>query len=67
MNREEAVDKAVEIVEKWSAPVMKSNGYAADGWKAPSLEEKVEAVQKLADFLWEPAPTTALPSAGHDA
>lgn len=53
MNRGEAMDKAVEIVEKWCAAPMKSNGYTVDGWKAPSLSEKADAAEKLANFLWE--------------
>ena len=54
MNREQAMDKAVKIIDEQCKVPMKSNGYALDGWKAPSLEEKVDAIIKLADFLWQP-------------
>jgi hypothetical protein len=62
MNRKEAMALAVEIVDKWSssAPV-KSNGHTVDGWKAPSLAEKVDAAEKLASFLWDAADDTVRP------
>jgi hypothetical protein len=53
MNREEAIDKAVTIVDAWSIQPTKTNGYPIDGWRAPSLEEKTDAVTKLAEFMWE--------------
>ena len=54
MNREQAMDKAVEIVDKWSSEEPKnSKGYGITGWKPPTLGEKVDAAEKLASFLWE--------------
>ena len=53
MNRKEAMEMAVAIVETWSAQPTKSNGYPVDGWKHPGLEEKTRAVVELASFLWE--------------
>lgn len=53
MNRKEAMEIAVDIVDKWSATPMKSNGYAVDGYKAPTLAEKTNAVKEIADFLWD--------------
>jgi hypothetical protein len=54
MNRAEAMALAVKIVDEQCTVPLKSNGYAIDGWKAPSLQEKTEAILKLAEFLWEP-------------
>lgn len=54
MDRAEAMRMAVEIIDKQATVPMKSNGYAVDGWKAPSLQEKTDAILKLAEFLWEP-------------
>jgi hypothetical protein len=53
MNRKEAMEMAVEIVDKQCVVPTKSNGYTVDGWKAPSLEERTDAYIKLAEFLWD--------------
>jgi hypothetical protein len=55
MNREEAVDKATAIVEKLGAPVLNNRGYA-DGYKPPTLTERVQAILELAGFLWDVDP-----------
>lgn len=57
MNREEALAKADAIVTGWIAdPPKNGRGYVADGWKAPSLAERTEAVERLAGFLRAPEP-----------
>jgi hypothetical protein len=60
MNRKEAMLLAKELVDSMSIPPTKSNGYAVDGWKAPTLAEKVDAIEKLANFLWDVEPTTEI-------
>jgi len=60
MNRKEAMEMAVEIVEAQSKVPIKSNGYAVDGWKAPTLAEKTDAILKLAEFLWDVPPTNVI-------
>lgn len=54
LSRKEATELAVKIIDEQAKVPMKSNGYPADGWKAPSLAEKVDAIVKLAEFMWEP-------------
>lgn len=57
VNRADALDKANALVSEWiTTPPMKANGYPIDGWKAPTLKERTEAVKQLADFLWEIEP-----------
>lgn len=54
MNRKEAVEMAVKIVDEWCKTPVKSNGYPVDGWKTPTLlMAKTYAVKALADFLWD--------------
>lgn len=55
MNRAEAMRMAIEHVDKMATNVpMKANGYAVDGWKAPTFGERMKAVLEMAEFLWEP-------------
>jgi hypothetical protein len=62
MNRDEALGKADALVSAWIAdPPKNGRGYVADGWKAPSLVERTEAVERLAMFLMQPdRPSTNL-------
>lgn len=46
-----ALDKAREVVDGLSTAPVKANGYAVDGWKAPILGERTDAILRLAAFL----------------
>lgn len=46
-----ALDKAREVVDGLSTAPVKANGYAVDGWRAPTLDERVDAILRLAAFL----------------
>ncbi len=61
MTRDEALDKANAIVAAWLAdPPKNGRGYIEDGYKAGSIEQRTDAVIKLAEFLWDVAPETKL-------
>lgn len=61
LGRLEAMEKARQIVDAWiDNPPKKANGYTVDGYRTPTLEERTDAIIKLAEFLWEP---TDLPPA----
>lgn len=65
MTREEAINKATQIVDGLSQPVLNDRGYRADGWKPPTLHERTQAILALADFLVAPEPHLKRPvSAG---
>lgn len=51
MSRADALTMAWEMSEKLSAAPVKSNGYPVDGWKAPTLAERTDAILRLAEFL----------------
>lgn len=51
MNRIEALTAAREHVSAINAVPMKSNGYAADGWKAPTVPEVNRMIMETAEFL----------------
>lgn len=53
MSPAQALDKAAEMVDKLSTVPMKSNGYPVDGWRAPTLGERVQAIRDLAVLLME--------------
>lgn len=46
-----AMDKARELVDAMSTAPVKANGYAVDGWRAPTLDERTDAILRLAAFL----------------
>jgi len=51
---------AVSTVEEMTSKVpTNKNGYPLDGFKAPTFTEKIEAIERLANFLWEPEPEMA--------
>lgn len=50
MTRPQAVEKATAMVDAMSQPVVNARGYA-DGWKAPSLAERVQAIRDLTETL----------------
>lgn len=50
-DRAAALTAAVEITEKLAAVPLKANGYAVDGWKAPTLAERTRAIQDLTATL----------------
>lgn len=60
MNREQALDKANAIVAEWTGQVKNERGYVHDKWKPTEPSERVAAVLKLAEFLYETAPPSAL-------
>lgn len=51
LSRADAMDKARELVDGLSTAPVKANGYAVDGWKAPILGERTDAILRLAAFL----------------
>jgi hypothetical protein len=52
--RAAALEKAKEMTDALSTVPTNSRGYAADGAKAPSLTERMDAMLRLARFLtWE--------------
>jgi len=55
MNREQAIDKAVEIVGKWAdAPAATGRNFGNSADKFATLADKTKAVLEIAEFLWEP-------------
>jgi hypothetical protein len=57
VNREDAVRLATEIVEKMgNTPDLNSRGYKVDGWKAPTVAERADAIVKIAETLIGPQP-----------
>jgi hypothetical protein len=57
VNREQALKLANEIVAAWiDNPPKNDRGYIKDGYTPPTLTQRVYAVEKLAEFLWEPEP-----------
>jgi hypothetical protein len=50
MTRGQAVEKATAMVDAMSQPVTNARGYA-DGWKAPTLAERVQAIRDLTETL----------------
>lgn len=51
LTRAEAVQEAVKLVDAMSTAPTKSNGYTVDGWKAPTLADRVQAIQDLTATL----------------
>lgn len=57
MNREDALAKADRIVTEWTGQVKNERGYVHDKWQPVPIEDRTEAVLKLAEFLTdEPTP-----------
>jgi hypothetical protein len=54
VNREDALGKADAIIAAWLTAPTNSRGYPVDGWKAPTLSDRTNAVEQLARFLMEP-------------
>lgn len=54
MNREEALDKANQLVTEWMEQVKNARGYVHDSWRPADPAARTDAVIKLAEFLWEP-------------
>lgn len=61
MNREEAVDKANEIVAEWMDQVKNQRGYVHDKWQPADPAARTEAVLRLAEFLVRPGPNVVPP------
>lgn len=51
MSRSDALIMAKTMADELCAAPMKSNGYAVDGWKAPTLTERTDAILRLAYYL----------------
>jgi len=55
LSREEALEVAVAVVEKLgNTPDLNARGYKVDGWKPPTVEERVAAILAIAGFLVRP-------------
>lgn len=55
MNREDAVRLAAELVEKMgNLEDLNKRGYKIDGWKSPTVTERAEAIEKIANLLIDP-------------
>lgn len=66
MTREEAIDKATEIVEAMgNTPSQNNRGYKIDGWRPPTIEERTDAILKLAGFLIGPPERVVAPTMHH--
>lgn len=62
MTREEAIDKATQIVEEMgNTPGLNTRGYKVDGWRTPTIEERTDAILKLAGFLFGPPERVVAP------
>lgn len=51
MTRLEALKAAEELVDRLGSAPVNSRGYTVDGWRAPSLDDRVDAILKTAAFL----------------
>lgn len=61
MTREEAIDKATEIVETMgNKEPLNGRGYKIDGWKPPTATERTEAILRIAEFLTRPERASTL-------
>lgn len=57
LTRPQAVEKATAMVDAMSQPITNARGYA-DGWKAPSLADRVQAIRDLTETLMGGQPAT---------
>lgn len=51
MTRLEALKAAEELVDKLTTAPTNSRGYTVDGWRAPTLSDRVTAILTTAAFL----------------
>lgn len=66
MKREDAVRTAFELVEKMgNNEELNKRGYKVDGWKTPTMAERADAIEKLADLLMDPEPRFVPPVSPH--
>lgn len=54
MTREQALDKANQIVAEWTGQVKNERGYVHDRWQPADPATRTEAVLRLAAFLLGP-------------
>jgi hypothetical protein len=63
VNREEAIDKASNLVTEWTDQVKNQRGYVHDKWSPVDLEARTEAVLRIAEFLLVPTGPLVAPDA----
>lgn len=51
LTRLDAFQQAKALVDEMSKAPVNSKGYTPDGWKAPSLHEKMNETLRVAEFL----------------
>lgn len=51
MTRAEALTLARQTVDGMTVAPLNSRGYPVDGWRAPTLSERTEAILAFANFL----------------
>lgn len=65
MNREQALKLATETIDQLSEVPKNERGYPRDGWKPPTLPERVASILEVATFLMGPEPHLVPPTTVH--